>query len=493
MEYLIAYDLGTGGIKSSLYTRDGACAASAFHPYDTIYPEKNRHEQRPMDWWRSVCGSTRTLLRETGVHRRQIACAALSGQSQVVAPLDARGELLLERVPIWSDTRAEAEAEEFFTRVGYGDWYLKTGNGDPPACYSIFKLMWMKAHQREAFDKARIVLGSKDFINFKLTGAVATDRSYASGSGAFDLIGGRYRPEWLEAAGIPPELLPPILDSYAEVGRVTEAAAAQTGLAPGTPVACGGVDNTCMALGALGLAEGRAYISLGSSAWVAVNCCTPMVDLSSRPFTFAHAQAGYYTSAMSIFSAGSGYLWAQKQLCRDIDERAALAQMDALASGVPAGSNGVLFNPSLAGGSAQEKSPHIRGAFTGLTLSTTREELLRAVLEGTAMNMALLVDEIAEKTPMREEILICGGGSRSGLWRQIFADILGRPILKTNVDQNAASLGAAAIAARCCGLWPDYGPIAGLHQVQAVENPDPRNHEIYCGIKEEFSKLRNFL
>ena len=479
MAKIIAYDLGTGGIKASLFDENGESLSDAFIPYPTFYPRNKWCEQRPMDWWRGVCDSTQMLLSKTGVPAREIAATALSGHSIVTAPLDAQGNLLLDQVPIWCDMRPDTEPEEFFSSLPYGDWYNTTGNGDPPECYSILKMMWMKKHQSEIYNKTDIVLGSKDFINYMFTGNKCTDPSYASGFGVFNLLKWEYEDVFFKAAGIDRRKFPDIIPSDAQMGVVTEEASRQTGLPAGIPVACGGVDNTCMALGALGMGEGRAYTSLGSSSWIAVTSQKPILDNATHPFVFAHAQKGYYTSAVSIFSAGNSFRWLRDILMSDVPEEEKYDRMNQMAAAVPAGSNGVLFNPTLAGGSAQEKSPNLRGGFMGLTLGTTREDMVRATMEGIAMSLRCTLDILKKQTDVAGEMLICGGGSKSPLWRQIFADIFNLDIVKTNIDQNAAALGAAGLAANCCGLWKGYEMIPSLHKLEAIARPDPENNAKY--------------
>src|SRR6186997_2823082 len=200
---IISFDLGTGGNKASLYDADGNCVASAFVPYSTEYPYVGWHEQRPQDWWNAVIESTRKLLSSSGVNQNEIACLGISGHSLGAVPVDEEGRLLRETTPIWSDIRAQKEVEDFFSRVDPDEWYMTTGNGFPAACYTIFKVMWYRNHEPEMFRKVCKILGTKDYINFKLTGVLKTDYSYASGTGIYDLKGWRYHPEFIKASGIP--------------------------------------------------------------------------------------------------------------------------------------------------------------------------------------------------------------------------------------------------------------------------------------------------
>ena len=481
MPKVIAYDLGTGGIKASLYDEKGVSLASSFIQYETYYPKDRWHEQRPMDWWNGVCKSTQILLEKSNTSAEEITSLALSGHSLVAVPISKDGELLLSQVPIWSDTRAINEADQFFSRISYDDWYLKTGNGFPRECYTVFKLMWMKKNMPEVYKRTYKILGSKDFINYLFTGNIFTDHSYASGTGVYDLEKNDYCDEFIEAAGLSKNIFPEIINSNSKVGRIHRKAALESGLKEGTLVVCGGVDNSCMALGARGLGEGRAYLSLGSSSWIAVTSKKPILDVKRKPYVFTHIDKEYYTSAMSIFSGGNSFRWVRDELCKDLkeNEENTYDLMNKIAENVPIGSNGVLFNPSLAGGTSQDKSVNIRGAFMGLSLGNTRDDMIRATMEGIALNLRLSLDGLRKYVPIDKEMLICGGGSKSKLWRQMFADIFNLRIIKTNVDQDAASLGAAAIAATACGIWPDYSIIDQLHQVESIEETVRENNLIY--------------
>lgn len=490
LKKVIAYDLGTGGVKASLHDASGHMLSKVFIEYRTFYPRDNWHEQRPEDWMDAVIKATEILLREGGCPPGDIACLALSGHSLVAVPVDREGALLSERVPIWSDGRADEQTQAYFAKVDPVKWYLKTGNGFPARCYSIFKLMWLKEHQPEVYQNLYKVLGSKDYVNFRLCGRLAMDYSYASGTGAFDLKNRRMDGELLAATGLRPDIFPELLESHAVLGRLTPEAAALLRLSEETLVACGGVDNACMALGAVGAGEGEVYTSLGSSSWIAVNSREPILDAGKRPYVFAHIEEGLYTSAFSIFAGGGSLHWLRDTLCQDLGGDA-YRKMDEIASRVPIGSNGVLFNPSLAGGTSQDRSVHIRGAFAGLSLGSTRADMIRAVMEGVAMNLRLSLDSLKEHAALSDEMLFCGGGSKSEFWMRMFADVFEMTIRKTNIDQEAASLGAAAIALRASGLWRDYGGIKGLHQTELLLKPDREDAARYRVLMGKFRLLND--
>ena len=239
--YILAYDFGTGGIKASLYDADGACVASGFDAYPTTYPASGFHEQAPEDWWRATVQSTHRLTERLASEQvRAIRALGISGHSLGVVPLDAAGDLLRPTVPIWSDSRAGDEAQAYFREVPEEAWYMKTGNGFPPALYSVFKLMWLRAHEPEWFGRVATILGTKDYINYRLCGVRATDFSYASGTGVYDLAARRYDENLIAASGLPRSLFPEIVPATQVLGTLTADAACELGLPQDVKVVAGG-------------------------------------------------------------------------------------------------------------------------------------------------------------------------------------------------------------------------------------------------------------
>lgn len=486
--YIIAYDLGTGGNKASLYDLDGKCVAECFESYSTLYPQNGWHEQRPEDWWKAVVTSTQKLLKSSGVNKEAIACCGISGHSLGVVPLDRQGNLLRETTPIWSDSRAINEAREFFTRFPEPEWYRITGNGFPAHLYSVFKIMWYRNHELDLFNRIHKVIGTKDYINYKLTGYIGTDYSYASGSGVYSLTEWKYQSELIAASQLPASIFPEIVPSTQIIGKLTKVAAHALGLSEQTQVICGGVDNSCMALGARNIGEGRIYNSLGSSSWIAITSSKPLIDVKVRPYVFTHVLPGLFTSAVSTFAAGSSFRWVRDTLCRDLKEKAAAEHLDeydlmtAEAASSPVGANTLMFNPNMAGGTSLSASPHIRGAFLGLDLRHTRADLIRAAMEGIALELRIALDALRNMGTFESEMLIVGGGSHSKLWRQILADAFEMDIVKTSIDQQAAALGAAACAAVGAGFWKNFDIIDSLHHIEDVSHPKSENAQVYRSI-----------
>ncbi len=492
---IIAYDLGTGGNKASLYDEDGNCLARAFVPYNTIYPSAGLHEQRPSDWWDAVVKSTAQLLRGAG-DADNIECISFSGHSLGAVPIDRNGNILRVRTPIWSDTRADKQTGDFFKKTGERDWYMTTGNGFPPACYTVFKVMWYRDNEPGMFSRIFKVLGTKDYINYKLTGTIQTDFSYASGSGIYDLKKWSYSSELIDASGLPADLFPDIVPSTRVIGTLTRNAGRELCLPEGVKVICGGVDNSCMALGARNTGEGRVYTSLGSSAWIAVSSKKPVLDPETRPFVFTHVIPGMFTSAVSVFSAGSSLNWVIDNLLTHLGHEADAAGRDVydlfgeLAGKSPVGANKLIFNPSLAGGTSQDPGLNIRGAYTGMDLGHTTADIARSCMEGITLNLGLVLDILRKYTDLSNEMTLVGGGSKSGLWRQIFADVFDMNVVLTNIGQGAGSLGAAAVGAVGCGLWEDFSRVDEAHTVREVVRPIPGNVKTYKKLKDVAAYVR---
>lgn len=284
------------------------------------------------------------------------------------------------------------------------------------------------------------------------------------------------------------------------VGTLTPEAANQLGLTTRTHVICGGVDNACMALGARGFKENRAYISLGSSSWIAIIGTKPIIDTQYKPYVFKHVIDYMYTSATCIFAAGSSLRWVRDNFCPDLyhDEQRgiikdAYTKMDQMAESSPIGAKGLIFNPSLAGGSMIEESKHICGGFIGLNLRHNRDDIIRSTIEGITYNLCYATKVLMNYNTNIKEMLLVGGGSKSPFWRQMLADVFGIPIIKTTVDQDCASLGAAALVAFGLGYWDDYEPIDVVHEFSARHEPDRRKTEKYNEFYELSRCIAHFL
>ncbi|MDR1900706.1 MAG: hypothetical protein LBQ88_00285 [Treponema sp.] len=494
MRYVIAYDLGTGGLKASIFDENGVPAGTCFRQCQTYYPAPDFREQRPLEWWDIFSDSTRELLSKTPVNVSDIVGLACSGHSLGVVPIGPDGDVPLEYVPIWTDARAQKQAKTVFSRLDEDEWYLKTGNGFPAYLYSAFKILWYKENREEIYNKTLAFIGTKDYLNYRLTGVIATDYSYASGSGVYDLVKCGYDGEYIKLFGLKPENFPKMYESSEIIGTIKPEVARELGLSPGLLVAAGGVDNACMAAGSGCVEDGMAYTSLGTSAWVALSSHKPVLNAETRPYVFGHLIKGMYASAESIFSAGNTYRWVRDVLCPDLLEKEkssgedAYKVMDLMAQKSEIGAGGLFFIPTLAGGNSLDKSPNARGAVIGLDLKHTKNDIIRAALEGICLGLKRALEELKRNTILADEMLIVGGGAKSAYWRQLFADVYGMNIIESAVGENAGSLGAMACAAIGSGLWKDYSPLKDLNKPVSIVKFNKENFALYEDIYKVFYK-----
>ncbi len=480
MALLLAHDLGTSGNKATLYREDGTLVGSRLYEYDTHYFNGNWAEQNAEDWWQAVCHTTRELMQ--GIAPGELAAVSFSGQMMGCLCVDGDGTPLRPAI-IWADQRAVRQMDEVTARVGAERIYRITGHR-PSASYSLAKLLWVRDNEPEVYARTARMLHCKDFIVHRLTGRFVTDHSDASGTNLFDLNALQWSRQIIDAAGIRPDLLPEAVPSTTVVGKVTATAAAQTGLPEGLPVVIGGGDGVCAAVGAGCVAPGDAYNYVGSSSWIAYAARKPLFDADMRTFNWAHMVPGLITPCGTMQAAGASYQWARNILCEE--ERSLAAEgggsvydrMNALAAQSPVGSNGLIYLPYLMGERSPRWNPDARGCFLGIKMEHTKADLLRAVLEGVTMNLAVILNIFRESGDIRE-LTVIGGGAKGLLWRQMMADVYGLPVRMPAYLEEATSMGAAIAAGVGVGLYADFSVISAFNRTVDTLQPDPANHAKY--------------
>lgn len=489
MKKALSFDIGTSSVKASLWEESGVCLACAVKEYRTFASADGIiREQRPADWWGCICNAAKELL-SSRLDKDDIVSIGLSGHSIGVVAVDEEGNLLCEKTPLWSDARAKEQAEAFFETIDYSDWYYDTGCGFPAPLYGIFKMMWYRDHLPTVYQKTKCFLGTKDYINFLLTGRMATDFSYVAGSGAYSLTRRQYEKKYIDAAGLDAEKFPEILAPYEVLGPLKSSIASDWGLTTIPMVVCGSVDNACMCLGAGCIHDGEAYASLGSSAWIAACSSSPALNLEKGIYTFPHCIENHYIPAAGIFSAGTSLEWVADSFFADLDKEERMKIFDSTASEAAIGANGLLFCPVMAGGSCVDASADMRGGFGGLTLGIEKRDVARAVLEGISFELRLALDALAAQIPIADLLQVVGGGAKSDVWLSIYADIFEKNILRTTVIRETAALGAAALAFRGAGIWEDFEPIQRLIGRERVFSYSKENAALYRKIRERFEKF----
>ena len=476
--YILSHDLGTTGNKAHLFDAKGTLIGSAFAGYPTDYPRANWAEQNPNDWWEAVCSTTRQLLSETQVDANEIAAVGFSGQMMGCVPIDTEGNVLRPCI-IWADQRAQDQADQIATACGADAVYTSSGHRPSPA-YSAAKILWLRDEEPETYSQTACFLQPKDYIIYRLTGEKATDYSDASGTLLFDLESRRWNDSFLKALDIPPSCLPKLHRSDEVIGTVTASAASATGLATGTPVVIGGGDGACASVGAGVVNPGETYCYIGSSAWISMSSSRPILDPQARTFTFHHLHPETFCPMGTMQAAGGARDWAWHLLQEDN------LDLDAAAEAVPPSANGLLFLPYLLGERSPHWNPLARGSFVGLAMPHQKPELARAVLEGVALNLRLILDTLAAQVPNIETVRLIGGGGKSNLWPQILADCFKRPIQQLELNSEATAWGAAVAAGVAVNLYEWQTASQGARIAKTID-PTPNGIAIYDELVEIYA------
>lgn len=494
---MLAHDVGTTGDKATLYDEEGTLVGRAFAGYETSSPQPGWAEQQPEEWWRAFGASTRRLLHESGVRPADVAVVAFSGQMMGAVALDSAGRALGNAI-IWADQRAVPEVEQVAERIDPARAYEITGHR-LSASYSAAKIRWIQLHEPDVYAAAAAFVQAKDSLVARLTGAVVTDRSDASGTNLYDLRGGAWSQELVDAFGLDAGRLPRIADSTDVVGEVRADVADAVGLAAGTPVVIGGGDGSCAGVGAGVIREGIAYNVIGSSSWIALATRQPILDPEQRTFTWAHLVPGMFSPCGTMQAAGVSYQFARDLLAgseASVARRLGVPVYELMNEEVlrsPPGARGLLFLPYLLGERSPRWNPHARGAFVGLTVRHGPPDLLRAVLEGITLNLRVILEAFVRQGASIESLRVIGGGARGAVWNQIMADVFGIPVERLTLLEEATSMGAAVAGGVGVGLWPDFSQVDRMVGVAAESRPrrelEPFYAELYAIFEQTYAAL----
>jgi xylulokinase len=484
METLLGIDLGTTGVKAALFaTEDGRVLTNAFADYPLYHPHPGWAEQNPADWWQATVTAIRACLSSAsqfGAQPSDVKGLGLSGQMHGVVLLDQAHQVLRPCI-IWADQRSEKQCRWMTEQVGASRLIEYVSN---PALtgFSAPKLLWVRDNEPAIFAQTRTVLLPKDYIRYLLTGSVSMEISDAAGTCLLDVKQGVWSLEVFKALKLDPALFPAIIPADAIGGTITAEAAAATGLPVGTPVAGGGADNACGAVGNGVVSPGLVLVSVGTSGIVLAHAALPQVDTSGpipRVHTFNHAVPHAWYLMGVTQGAGLSLRWVRDNI--GLPERAlerwtgidAYEHLAREAAGVPAGSEGLIFLPYLQG----ERTPHLdayaRGGWIGLTASHDRRHLIRSVMEGVAFSLKDCFAIIREQGLQLDQVRATGGGARSPLWRQIIADVLDIELVTTNATEGPA-FGAALLAGVASGIYQSV-QAACDQTIYIVERTEPQS------------------
>lgn len=479
--HLIGIDVGTGGSRAVLIDTAGKIVASATVEHSPfVSTQTGWAEQDPRDWWRASAAAIRSAIANAGIPAEEIKAVGLSGQMHGAVLLDADDEVLRPAI-IWCDQRSAEQCRTLTARVGASRLIELTCN---PALtgFTLPKLLWVRDHEPETWQRVRSVLLPKDYVRFKLSGDKAIDVADASGTLLLNVASRRWSGEMLAAAEIDEGLLPRVYESQEITGAVSERGAKETGLKAGTPVIAGAGDQAAGAVG-LGIVQpGMVSATIGTSGVVFAATNTPALDPKGRVHTFCHAIPGRWHVMGVTQGAGLSLRWFRDQFGVVSDGKSAgdpYGSLTAEAASVPPGADGLLWAPYLMGERTPHLDPDARAVLAGLTANHTRAHIVRAILEGVAFSLKDSFEILRELNVPCETIRLGGGGARSELWRQIQADIYDHEVETVEAEEGAA-YGVALLAGVAAGAWPTVDAACDqIVRTRSCVKPDPDAAKVF--------------
>ncbi len=482
-DYSIGIDVGTSGTKAVLIDPSGHVIARSTHEYLLHTPRPGWAEQDPHDWWRATVAAIREVLSSSNVQLNDIRGLGLSGQQHGSVFLDKDGNIIREAL-LWCDQRTAAQCAWIHDTVGFDKVVAETLNPVLTG-FQAPKIVWLRDNEPDNYAKLRMILLPKDYVRYRLTGEFATEVSDAAGTSLLNVAKRDWSDVMLAGLGLTRAMLPKVYESPVASTRVSQAAAQETGLPAGLPIAGGGGDNACSAVGNGVIEEGIVQVSVGTSGTVFSPMNEPKLDSKLRVHTFCHAVPGQWHAMGVMLMAGGSLRWFRDELCQEEKAEAAQRGVDPYeiittkAASAPIGSEGLLFLPYMTGERTPYADPNARGVFLGLGLRHTKAYLARSVMEGVCYGLRDSLEILKQMKLPIKEIRNTGGGSRSPFWRQMQSDVFRAALVAMAIDEGAA-FGAALLGGVAGGLYTDV-PAACAAAVRTKEptHPDRKSSAVY--------------
>lgn len=497
---VVGLDSSTSATKAIAWTLDGAIAAQGRSAIPLLSPSHNRYEQNAEDWWRSACEALRQLCGQ--VNAEDIAAIAISNQRETFVPLGADGEPV-RRAIVWLDQRCEQEVEWLTGRLGGKRIHRITGK--PPDLAPVaYRVAWMLRHEKERFRRTAMFADVHGYLAWRLTGQFQTSWASADPLGLFNMERHDWSPEVLQAMQLTPERLPQAVRPGMVIGVVSETASQATGLSRNTLVVAGGGDGQAAGLGVNALGGGRAYLNFGTALVGGIYSEEYRISNAWRTMGSCTGEGYYFETSLR---AGTFLIdWFARDVCHapgDCTEM--LRELESEAAAIAVGSNGLLALPYWGAVMTPYWDAKARGCWVGLSGSHRRGHLYRSLLEGIALEQALVTGMIEEATGAAvKEFVAIGGGAASDLWRQIMADATGKCIRRSGTLE-ASSLGAGICAAVGAGLFESAGDAANAMSGKDFQETEPCREncaryadlmgvyrELYGSLRGTFAKLADF-
>lgn len=499
--YVVGIDEGTTGCKTCVFDLEGNLIGSDYREYPCYYPKPGWVEQVPEDITPALFASCKAAIANSGVNNGEIIALGISTQGSVWGPLDKNDHLLYPFIG-WQDLRGTPYVEQIKRNeiISAERYYEITGYpiGSIPG---ITKCMWFRDNKPELFSKIALFSQHQDYF-LKAFGAEGyyNDTATAARTGLFDVNKKEWSAEVMEACGLDIKKFPKIVNAGTVVGEISADIAEKTGLAKGTLLCVAAMDQNCSTMGGGLVHGGDAVLNIGTYGSVFVGSDEPVRDPNRICIVKNNSGPENWTLEAASPSSGCSYKWYRDTFCGNEKMAAGMLEMDpydlinSQIASVHPGANGITFLPYLQGASAGAKdNAFARGAFTGITTSTTKAEMACAVMEGITMEMRDNIEAIENSGVTIDSIRITGGATKSRLWNQMQADIYKKPvhILQTS---EAGCLGAAIYAAVGAGVFQNYDEaVNATVKITDTFEPNPKTFNAYDEAFEKFNLAYNSL
>jgi len=491
--FVAALDLGTTGCRTYIFDLAGSIIASDYQEWESFYPTPSYVEQDANAWWESIKITIQNAIKKSGIDKTEIVSLSVTNQRETIVPVDKEGNPLHNAL-VWQDRRTVDQVEFIKNKLGKDKIYKTTGLTIDPY-FSATKILWFKDIKPEIYQKTHKFLLVSDFIIYKLTGHYITDFSNASRTMLFDINNLRYAEDIASELELDLDKMPDTVESGVDIGEIVTD---ETDFDKKTLVITGAGDQQSAALGVGVVSPGQIKCTTGTGSFILAYLSEPNFDPEKRVLCSCHAIPGAWVQEASIFTTGAALRWFRDQIghaeCMAAEEgQDPYEIMTEEAEKSPIGAKGLIFIPHLVGAGAPHWDPYAKGIIYGLALGHERRDLYRAVLEGVAYEVRKNIEVFKELGIEPKELLLTGGGSRSDLWNQIYADVLGITCVR-NIIEEATSLGSAILAASGAGLFPDIAKAAeSLCKVDKKWIPNENRHAFYNKLYNFSSKLYDFL
>jgi xylulokinase len=469
----LSVDVGTTSVKAAVIESDGTVLGVGLAPHPTLAPQAGWSEHEPESTWRATRSAISAALSRASSVRAPISSLSITGPRGTVA-LAGPDDVLISNLLTWQDRRATDLVELAAGSIDAATYYGTTGMPLDPSG-ALLRLLWFRTQAHEVWSRTRQVVTPQALVLCRL-GAEApyTDWSTAAMFGLLDITTRRWSPTLLRAFGVPEEILPPLRPPGTVVGALSASCAADLGLKPGLPLVLASADGPCGELGAGVNSSSRLYAYVGTALGASVPQQVLQFDREARLIVMPGSMPdGWRVLALGM-SGSSALDWFAGILAQRIG-----ATLETLVGQSPPGARGVTFVPALAGEGSPFWHPRTRGAFVGLSLSTSRSDMVRAVLEGVAVELRLMVAALQRFGAKPAEFRLTGGGSRSAAWCTIVANAVQLPVRRMS-DPSPSLRGAACYAFTAQGIHSSL--LDASHVLESggtVVDPDPCLSDVY--------------